>query len=229
MINKIIKYRWILRSMFSTIYFNFHYLPCSQAIKLPIILYKPKLLACKGSLEIRGKVRFGMIQLGRNMVSLYPNNGIRFENYGNIIFNGGCHIGNDSAISVAKTGNCFFGSNFIATTSIKIASYCSVSFGSNVLCGWNCIITDTDFHQLATLSGKKVKAFAPITIGNDAWLGMNTVVLKNTVLPSKCVVASNSLLNKKYDVPELSLLAGQPAAFKKEGVYRDVRNDKINY
>ena len=58
---------------------------------------------------------------------------------------------------------------------------------------------------------------------------MNTVVLKNTVLPSKCVVASNSLLNKKYDVPELSLLAGQPAAFKKEGVYRDVRNDKINY
>ena len=52
MINKIIKYRWILRSMFSTIYFNFHYLPCSQAIKLPIILYKPKLLAvCSSDLH----------------------------------------------------------------------------------------------------------------------------------------------------------------------------------
>ena len=81
MINKIIKYRWILRSMFSTIYFNFHYLPCSQAIKLPIILYEPKLLACKGSLEIRGKVRFGMIQLGRNMVSLYPNTLVSNKNW----------------------------------------------------------------------------------------------------------------------------------------------------
>lgn len=170
-----------------------------------------------------------MIQLGRNMVSLYPNNGIRFENYGKIIFKGECHVGNDSAMSVSQTGELIFGVNFIATTSIKIASYCSVSFGNNVLCGWNCTVTDTDFHQLVTLNGGNIKAFGTICIGDDAWLGMNTIILKNTSLPSKCVVASNSLLNKKYDIPEFSLLAGQPAVLKKNGVYKDVRNDKINY
>lgn len=31
--------RWMLRSILYSLYFNFHYLPLKQAIKLPIILY----------------------------------------------------------------------------------------------------------------------------------------------------------------------------------------------
>ena len=53
--NSIIKIwnkRWMLRSLFSTIYFNFHYLPFNQAIRLPILLYKPHLVKCKGSVNI---------------------------------------------------------------------------------------------------------------------------------------------------------------------------------
>lgn len=34
----------MLRSIFSTIYFNLYYLPFKQAIKLPILLYKPHLI-----------------------------------------------------------------------------------------------------------------------------------------------------------------------------------------
>ena len=47
-INKLKNYSWCLRSLLSSIYFNFHYLPLSQAMKLPILLYKPKF----GSLKV---------------------------------------------------------------------------------------------------------------------------------------------------------------------------------
>lgn len=85
--------KWLLRSICSTIYFNFHYLPIRQAIKLPIILYKPKLLKCKGTIQIMGTIHTGMIQLGKRRVSIYPNTGITYENHGgNIIFYGTCII-----------------------------------------------------------------------------------------------------------------------------------------
>lgn len=47
-LKKIYAKRWMLRSILPTIWFNFHYLPFRQAVRLPILLYKPKLLACKG-------------------------------------------------------------------------------------------------------------------------------------------------------------------------------------
>lgn len=49
---KIWENRWMLRSIFSTIYFNFHYLPFRQAVHLPIILYKPHLVKLKGNVNI---------------------------------------------------------------------------------------------------------------------------------------------------------------------------------
>lgn len=44
----------MLRSVLSSIYFNFHYLPFRQAMRLPILLYKPKLLKMKGNVKIGG-------------------------------------------------------------------------------------------------------------------------------------------------------------------------------
>ena len=50
------------------------------------------------------KIHTGMIRLGGYGVNLYPNNGIYINNRGVITFNGSCVIGNNSFISVAKTG-----------------------------------------------------------------------------------------------------------------------------
>ena len=101
-INKIKENRWVLRSIIPTIYFNFHYLPFRQAIKLPIFLYKPHLKLMKGTITINGGATTGMIRLGKNQVSIYPNSGIMLELRGKIIFNGRCSIGNNSYIT---TGN----------------------------------------------------------------------------------------------------------------------------
>lgn len=54
LISKIKSKKWVLRSVIPTIYFNFHYLPFKQAIKLPIFLYKPHLKLMKGTVTIIG-------------------------------------------------------------------------------------------------------------------------------------------------------------------------------
>ena len=222
------KRRWVLRSLFKSLYFNFHYLPIKQAIKLPIILYKPHFRNLKGQIILKGPIKTGMILLGKYCVALYPNNGIVIENHGGtIIFNGKCHIGNNSFLSIGPKASVIFGSNFHSTTSLKLASYYNIEFKDNVLCGWNCLFMDTDFHQLSRLhSTNNTKLpYNKILIGHDCWFAMNTTILKGTILADHTIIASNSLLNKDYSNYSYCLLAGQPATVKKQGIYRDSCND----
>ena len=96
----------LLRSLPASVYFNFHYLPLRQAVKLPILLYKPRFLELKGTVRIEDdNIRTGMIKLGFPTVSLYPNSGIMFENHGGeIVFKGRTKIGNASSISIGGKG-----------------------------------------------------------------------------------------------------------------------------
>ena len=86
-------------------------------------------------------------------MSIYPNRGIMIENNGTLIFKGRCFIGNDSYISVGKSGTLIFGDGYCATTSLKLACYDTIEFGTNVSCGWDCVFMDTDFHRMKYLDG----------------------------------------------------------------------------
>ena len=225
---------WMCCSILESIYFNFYYLPLRQAIKLPIILYRPKLLKMDGDVILEvplDGVRFGMIRLGKYTVSLYPNTGFVYENHGGkIVFKGRCDIGNASALSIGNKAEVVFGDRFCASASFKLTSYCRIEFKDKVRCGWDCLFMDTDFHRLTMTDGTaSPKGYGPIYIGTGCWFGMGTIVQKNTILPSYCVIATRSLLNHKYNIPEKSLIAGSPAVLKKIGVYRDIDNDWIDY
>lgn len=171
-----------------------------------------------------------MIRLGVFSVSIYPPKGIMFENRGTIVFKGRCSIGNNSYISVGKTGTLVLGDGFSASTSLKIACYDTIEFAKDVHCGWECVFMDTDFHRMKFLDGRESpKAYGPIRIGDGCWFGFRSIVQKNTLLPNHTTVASNSLVNKKYDIPEASIIAGQPAKLVKTGIYRDMHDDTVVY
>ena len=171
-----------------------------------------------------------MIRLGVFGVSIYPSRGIMFQNSGTIVFKGRCYIGNDSYISVGKSGTLILGDCYTATTSLKIACYDIIEFGKYVSCGWECTFMDTDFHRMKYLDGRESpKPYGPIRIGEGCWFGFRSVVQKNTILPKRTTVASNSLVNKVYDIPEASIIAGQPAKLVKTGIYRDMKDDTVVY
>lgn len=220
--------KWILFYLFHSIYLNFKYLPFKQAFHLPILVYKPKFLQLKGSIKIIGEIHFGMIQLGFYRVPLYPDNGCLLEINGNVIFKGPAKFGNDSKIIVGKDGLLIFGSNFNATSSLKLICYNKIGFGENCLIGWDNMFMDYDFHKLKSLHGNTNRGFGTIEIGHDTWFGNGCRTYKNTSIPPNTVIAANTIVTKYSSTKEYTLIGNNNSVFiKKEGIYHDFQDDKI--
>lgn len=230
-LKKIWNNRRLFRSILYSIYFNFHYLPFNEAIKFPILLYKPRLLKLKGSIKIESEIKFGMIRLGFPQVSLYPNSGIVFENHGGtIIFKGTCFVGNNSAISIGNKGFVEFGHDFKSTTTLRLASYNKIIIGDYASLGWDTLVMDTDFHKLTKLSGGYSRGYAPVYIGSNNWFGNGCKIMKRTQTPNFCVVQGGTILSGPISVPEYSVIGNDTHIIvKATGVWRNINDDIIDY
>lgn len=214
-----------------SLYLCLYYLPFRQAIKIPILVYRPKLLKIGGRVRIHGHVKFGMIKLGFPTVSLYPNSGIIWENKGTIIFKGKCNIGNASALSIGEKGVLEFGNNFRATTAFKAVCYASIKYEESVLIGWDNLFCDTDFHA-TYCNDVKSKGFSPIEIGAGTWFALGCVTLKSTRVPKNSVIGAKSLLMQDYakdSMVDKLFIAGNPGKVLKQGVSRKSGDDNIIY
>jgi acetyltransferase-like isoleucine patch superfamily enzyme len=85
-----------------------------------------------------------------------------------------------------------------------IGCFKEIRLGSNVRCGANTLITDSDWHQDDPRSGPP-KA---INIMDNVWLGVNCVVLKGVTIGENSVIGANSLVVK--DIPANVVAAGNP-------------------
>jgi len=108
----------------------------------------------------------------------------------------------DAVIEIGN--NCGF-----SGTAIGAAS--KIIIGSQVLCGANTIITDTDWHviSLEDRMKKVLGATSPVSIEDGVWIGTNVVVLKGVTIGAGTIVAANSVVTKS--LPPGVIAAGQPA------------------
>lgn len=109
---------------------------------------------------------------------------------------------------------------FIGASHIVCASL--VTIGDDVLISWGCTIVDHNSHSLVWeereddvinwKNGRKdwqhVK-ISPVHIGNKAWLGFNSIILKGVTIGEGAIVAAGSVVTK--DVPPFTIVAGNPA------------------
>lgn len=211
-----------IRSIVQSIYFNFHYLPFNQAIHLPIVLYKPHLLCCKGSvvIETSGGVVFGMIKLGFRKVSIYNNSGFTWENKGaKVVFKGRCDIGNDCYLSFGEKSLIEFGDGFCLTAAGKIVSYRGIKFGNNVSLGWEVMFIDTNFHPIYDISNDVYKrASGPIVIGDYNWFAAKCKILPNVITPERCIFGMDSIVTKNSEMKSYCLMGGNPVKILAENV-----------
>lgn len=224
---------WMKWYLPQTIWFNFHYLPFRQAKHLPILLSRPTFRKLGGRIKIDSaddKIYRGMIKLGLKTIGVSDGIGVVWENNGTIVFHGPCTLGAGVKLAVFDTGILSFGSHFTATDGLRVVCGKSITFENDVLIGWDTTVMDTNQHQLSSPNGQKIgQAYAPIRIGDATWFGFGCTILPGTEVPSKCVVASKSLLNKKYNIESYTLLAGIPALVKAHGVWRNPKDDRIEY
>ncbi len=220
----------ILRSIIPSIYFNFHYLPFKQAIRLPFLFIKPRFGALKGVVRIEGPVHTGMVMMGNQRTGLYPDSGVMFENGGGVcVFKGMCRIGSASAISIGEHALLEIGNEVISNAALKLVCFNHVTIEDRVRLGWEVLMMDTGFHRLKNLDGEfSGKGVAPVVLAHDTWVSTRSMIMPGAGTSPFTVVAANSLLNKKFDETHV-MLGGSPAKVIKRGVYRDMDDDAVDY
>lgn len=91
-----------------------------------------------------------------------------------------------------------------------IGAFKYIKIGNNVRCGANTLITDSDWHPDDPRAGKA----KDVIIGDNVWLGINTVILKGVVIGENTVIGANSLVTKS--IPSNVVAAGNPCKIIKQ-------------
>ena len=88
---------------------------------------------------------------------------------------------------------------------IQIGDYCMI--------GANCKLIDNDFHPLDFKKriqnrSEDIKK-RDIVIGDNSFIGMNSIILKRTKFGSNCIVGAGSVVSGVF--PNNVIIAGNPA------------------
>lgn len=104
-----------------------------------------------------------------------------------------------SHLRVRKNALLQLGDNVSLNYGNMIVSHEKIIIGNDVQFGPNVLIYDHD-HDFRQPDGLKAEAFktAPVLIGNNVWIGANTIILRGTILEDNCVVGAGSVIKGKY-------------------------------
>ena len=97
-------------------------------------------------------------------------------------------------------------------SSTRIWIHKSLTIGDNVKIGGMVLITDTDAHPIDYIARRSSTAeskSAPITIGDDAWIGAHCLILKGVTIGERSIIGAGSVVTRS--IPPDCLAAGNPA------------------
>jgi acetyltransferase-like isoleucine patch superfamily enzyme len=86
-----------------------------------------------------------------------------------------------------------------------------ISIGDDVTItsGVKIITHDGSNSLVRDANGRRYQHFAPVTIGNNVFIGVNSIILPGITIGSNVVVGAGSVVTR--DIPDGSVFAGNPA------------------
>ena len=103
-------------------------------------------------------------------------------------------------------GNIHFGKNVFINDCCHFQDQGGIFIGDGVLIGHNTVLATID-HDLDPASRRN--HYAPIRIGNNAWIGASVVITKGVTIGEGAVIAAGAVVTK--DVPANAIVGGVPA------------------
>ena len=104
--------------------------------------------------------------------------------------------------------NIEIGNNFYSNHNLVILDTAKVTFGDNVFIAPNCAFFGPE-HPLDVPTRNSGAEYAlPITVGDNVWIGGNTVVLGGVTIGANTVIGAGSVVTK--DIPPGVLAFGNP-------------------
>jgi acetyltransferase-like isoleucine patch superfamily enzyme len=106
----------------------------------------------------------------------------------------------------------FYGHVIGENTYIYSTCHIDKSKGAKISIGKNCVLTgctllahDASLHH----AFNRLTYFAPIVIGDNCFIGYQSVILPGVTIHDNCIVGAGSVVT--HDVPANSVVAGNPA------------------
>lgn len=219
------KIRRALRtSWIKSLYLNFTTLPFSQAFKLPIIVSRyTYFYSLPGKITLTAPARFGMIRMGflGEDVVVPKNARSLLQIEGNLLLGDNVRIGCGVILRIEPNARLEIQNDVRIGSNCRIIAYDSICIGANTGISWECQIMDSNMHDICDVkTGALYPMSKKIIIGANNWIGTRTSIMKGCVTPDYTIIGSSSICNKKYDIPEFSIITGNPAKYIKTGVKR---------
>lgn len=169
------------------------------------IVFRIKYVDIGNKVKVRGSIKI----IGRGKITIKDGTVINSSPYANPV--GGKQ---QTVFYVINNASLIIGENSGLSNSTICCSN-SIIIGDNVKIGGGCEIYDTDFHSLDYLKRRKtlddsIKS-SPIKIGNDVFIGANSLILKGVEIGDCSIIGAGSVITKS--VPKNEIWAGNPARF----------------
>ncbi|MBQ3441685.1 MAG: sugar O-acetyltransferase [Selenomonadaceae bacterium] len=120
--------------------------------------------------------------------------------------------------------NISFGKNVFINSNCHFQDQGGITIGDGVLIGHNVVLA-TATHDLAPSKSRKLH-YKPIVIGDNAWIGSNSVILQGVTIGEWAVVAAGAVVTK--DVEPYTVVGGIPAKFIRK-VEDDLGDGAVDY
>lgn len=153
---------------------------------------------------LRGNVVLGWNRiLGRckyrNVVRIFKSADVEIAKGGKLVLGKGVAIGARSQCLVVKGATLKMGDMSSLNSDCKIVCQESIEIGNNTIFGPNVLVYDHD-HVFDTENGVRRKEYksSSIVIGNNCWIGANTVILRGTRIGDNCLVGAGCVLKGNY-------------------------------
>lgn len=118
--------------------------------------------------------------------------------------------------------NVHFGNSVYANFNLTLVDDCDIFIGDNVLFGPNVTISAGTHPVHPTLRKKQAQYNVPIHIGNNVWVGANSVILPGVQIGENTVIGAGSVVTKS--IPANVVAVGSPCR-----VIRDINDRDMKY
>lgn len=98
-----------------------------------------------------------------------------------------------SRIRIRKGGSLIIGNNTYINHNCMIVCHDRITIGNDVQFSPNVMIFDHDHDYSAGLKKQKFKV-SPVLIGDDVWIGANTIILRGTTIGDHAVIGAGSVV-----------------------------------
>lgn len=137
---------------------------------------------------------------GPTVCMISPSTEISIDRGGKLKIGAMFKMRDGAKIRVRKGAECLIGNNTSVNSNNMIVCHEKIVIGDNVQLSPNVQIYDHD-HDYRHPDGLKANHFKtePVAIGNNVWIGANTVILRGTAIGNNCIIGAGCVIKGKIE------------------------------